>query len=219
MRLFHLFVCLFALAVVNASAGVIFTDNFDSTASSKWGNDFGDWSATGGLYDAGAASTLPNAHSFLPFSLTDFTVQVDVTTSGDGGIWLRAANAPATPIGVAGVLLVMIPGGGELYWHVVTDGSDYGPSLNGSSISGVPHTVRVTVTGNQYAAYLDGSATPATTLTDSTFSSGQAGLYDNSALGFDNFSLATPDSVPEPGTAALMLAGAAALIVSKRRRR
>jgi hypothetical protein len=216
MRCSRLFICLFALAVANASAGVIFFDNFNAGASPDWVPVSGPWSASGGVYDGPAMSLLPS------FSyLTDLTVQVDLTTGvGAGGIWLRAAAVPGSAYGVAGVLLV-IRDEADIYWHVTTDGNTLSGPFSYVNMYGmsVPHTVKVTVVGNEYAAYLDGSSSPITTFTNSTFSSGEAGLYDtNSPMGFDNFSL-SDDSIPEPGTAALMMAGVAALIVSKRRQR
>jgi PEP-CTERM motif-containing protein len=217
VRFWCRFVCLLTVAG-SASAGVIFTDSFDGGPSSLWGNDWGDWSATGGIYDASAGAAVPNAHSLLPYSLTDFSGTVEITTEGEGGIWLRAANAPGTTMGVTGVLLVILPLAGELYWNVVSDGAGYGAPVNSASITAGPHTVTVTATGDQYAAFLDGADIPVTTLTDDTFNSGQTGLYDRTPLGFDNYSLSAPGSVPEPGAVALLLAGVAALTMAKRRR-
>ena len=75
--------------------------NFNAGPSSLWGNELGNWSAPGGIYVPGS---IPNADTYLPFPLTDFTVHVDTTLVGEGGVWLRALNTPGT-----GVLFV-VPG-------------------------------------------------------------------------------------------------------------
>jgi hypothetical protein len=68
-----------------------------------------------------------------------------------------------------------------------------------------PH-IHIEVSGNTYSAFVNGSLTPATTLTTSLFSSGQVALYDNSAQSFDNFVLQT---VPEPSASLLIVIGVA----------
>jgi hypothetical protein len=93
-----------------AEAGIIFSDNFNNGASPLWGNQIGAWSATGGVYAATVPSNFPSAHSTLPFSLTDFVVDVDVNHLQDGGIWLRSTEEPGTNVGIKGILLVT---GGE----------------------------------------------------------------------------------------------------------
>jgi hypothetical protein len=148
----------------------------------------------------------------LPFNLTDFTFEVDVNNVADGGIWLRATNAPGTSVGIKGVLLVTgagATGGTGLYFHVVPDGSTYGSFLdvtpNLFAAGSNPH-LHVVVSGDTYQAFVNGALTPALTLTTSAFSSGRVALYDNSGQSFDNVVLAT--SVPEPSP--LALAGFAA---------
>ncbi len=209
--------CLCAFAY-SAASGALFTDNFDSGASPLWGNESGAWSAAGGVYSATAPDNIPNAYSALPFLMTDLTLDVDINSIADGGVWLHSAVAEATSIGRKGVLLVTGPGG-ALYWHVVADGSSYGSSLNSSGnilTPGNDYTITVDVDGNTFSAYVDGSPTAATTLNTAAFSSGEVALYDNSAQTFDNFSVTF---VPEPGAYAL-LAGLAILgAVTLRRRR
>lgn len=130
---------------------------------------------------------------------------------GTGGIWLRSAAAPGTTTGITGVVLAIggsYPSG--LYWHIDSDGNSYGQVL--SPVSGLFNPgdtvhIRVEVQGNTYAAYVNGSSTPATTLTTNAFSSGRLALYDFSASGhsYDNVSVA----VPEPSSGLLLLLGAA----------
>ena len=200
-----------------------FSDTFETAASPLWGNEQGSWSATSGVYDAAAPGTFPNAHSSLPFVLTDFALELDVKGVKDGGVWLRSTDAPGTSVGRKGVLLVTGGNGGAgtgFYWHIVDTGGGYGGSLNeqtGLFVPGVSDAhLRVVVQGDSYSVYLDGAQTPATTLISSAFGQGQVALYDFSTQSFDNVAL-TP--VPEPRTAVLFAIGLTAVVGSACRRR
>jgi len=204
-------------SVGQAWAGVTFTDDFESGASVLWGNEIGAWGASGGVYSAANWSNFPSAHSSLPFDLTDFTIDFDVSNAYDGGVWLRSSSAEGTSVGRQGVLLVLAPGG-NLYWHIVPDGTSYGSSLNVTPLGSVTDLhFHVEVTGDTYEVFINGSDTAATTLTTDTFANGQAALYSNSRQSFDNIVLAVPDgdlpSVPVPG--ALLLAGLGAGLVRR----
>jgi hypothetical protein len=133
----------------------------------------------------------------LPFNLTNFSVDVDINGVSDGGIWLRSGPA-AGAVGVKGVLLVLKNAdfgcGVKVYWPIA-DGNSYGDSLNlvvGSFPAGSNPHMHVEVSGNTYSAFINGATNPITTLTSSTFPSGQVGLYDFSPQTFDNFVLQTP---------------------------
>ncbi len=201
-RIAALPVLLLTFWAVNASeADIVFSDNFDSGASPMWGNEVGAWSAAGGVYNAASPGSFPNAYSSLPFDLGDFSIDVDINGVSDGGIWLRSAAAPGSPIGIQGVLLVTgagATGGTGLYWHQVNNGTTYGAALN--AVSGLfaagsnPH-IRVEVSGNTYSAFVNGSSTAATTLTTGLFTSGRVALYDFSSQTFDNVVI---NVVPEP---------------------
>jgi len=130
----------------------------------------------------------PNTRSLLPFSLTDFSVHVETTTTGDGGVWLRAINNPASTVGVDGLLFVARPTLGDAYFQISQNGS-FGPVLNQVSITPGPHKFDISVSGNNFTVYADGSTTPFTSVNSAVFTQGQMGLYDLSPLGFDNFSL------------------------------
>jgi hypothetical protein len=179
---------------VDSRAAVLFNDNFDSGASPLWQNESGSWTASAGVYAATAPNNFPNAHSSLPFNVTNFFVDVDINGVTDGGIWLRSAPAPGA-VGVKGVLLVLksFGGGVNVYWHTA-NGDSYGAALNlvaGSFAANNLH-VHVEVSGDSYAAFINGTTTPITTLTTSAFASGQVGLYDFSSQTFDNFVLQIP---------------------------
>jgi hypothetical protein len=201
-----------ALAVPT-DASPIFTDDFNTGPSSLWGNESGTWFGTGGGYDASGA-TPPVDYSSLPFALTDFEIAMDVTGTDDGGVFLRSEyNGGA----INGVLLVMGGNGGSgtgFYWHEFVNGAS-GPILSPGGLTTDPVHVRVTVVGNLYSLYLNGSATPATTLTSSLYSSGQVALYDNGLDVFDNIVLsAIPPAVPVPAVGPIALSALIALILA-----
>ncbi len=191
--------CLFVLTFVfgfsvKAYAQILFYDDFEPGASPLWGNELGDWYASGGVYQAGSLSNNPPTRSSLPFQLKDFHIYVQINNVRDGGIWLRSSNLE-TPGSSSGVML--ITGGfcsddSGLYWHVVKDG-EVGPCLNVKTGLFIPGEsdpyLRIEVTGNTYSAFLYGSETPVTTLTNSDFPSGQVALYDYSAQTFDEVDL------------------------------
>ena len=198
-----------ALAAAGAAAGttaraqIIFTDAFTSGASPSWGNEVGGWSAAGGVYDAQFPNNSPITYSSLPFSLQDFSVELDINNVQDGGLWLRSSDNQN------GVLLVTGASGGDLYWHVISGGV-VGPVQNRADnifTPGVsdPH-LRVVAQGSTYSVFVDGALTPATTLTDATFTSGKVALYDFSNQTFDNVTVAVPEPADYAAVAGLALA-------------
>ena len=205
---------LLLIACCSITSADLFNDDFEGGASPLWGNELGNWTDNGGVYQATNPENFPNSHSSLPFQLVDFVLTVDITDIADGGIWLRSSLAQGTTIGRTGVLLVAGPNGGA-YWHNVTDPGTYGASLNVMNGLFTPNvsdvTLQIVVSGDEYALYVDGSNTAATTLTSDSFASGQIALYDNSSQHFDNVVV----TVPEPSAVALI----AALCVGFARRR
>ena len=157
-----------------------------------WGNESGGWTETGGGYYATEPNNNPCAYSSLPFNLTAFSVDFDINSVSDGGIFLRASPAPGTALGIQGVLLnFKVPGGGpRLYWHVFYGTNGSAPlNLTYLDYGATPH-VHVEVVGDSYAAYINGSTDPVTSLTTNVFSSGRVALYDFSGQSFSNFVLA-----------------------------
>lgn len=205
-----------SLWVAGRAQVVIFTDDFTAGPSASWDNAVGGWFVSNGVYDAASPNNAPFTFSGLSFDLIDFSVTVDVIDLQDGGIWLRAADNQN------GILLVTGGNGGTgtgLYWHEVVNGNA-GAALNAVSglfTSGVSDvTITVKVEGSVFSAFVNGSSTPATTLTSSLYTSGRVGLYDFSTLQtFDNFTLSV---VPEPSTAGLLAAGLLILGFLVRRR-
>jgi hypothetical protein len=205
------------LGMVPAEAGIIFTDDFNSGASPLWGNEVGNWTASGGVYFAQAPSNSPTTYSGLPFNLGNFSIDVDINHLQDGGIWLRSVDDQN------GVLLVTggnLGTGTGLYWHIVTNGSFSGEldAVNGLFTPGVSDAhIRVEVSGDTYSAFVNGSTTAATTLTTTAFPTGRVGLYDFSGQTFDNVVVTSP--VPEPASLVMLGTGAASALVYSRRRR
>lgn len=208
------------LGIGPARAGTIFTDNFDAGASPLWGNEIGNWANSGGTYDAASPNNFPNAHSSLPFLLSDFSIDLDVNNVDDGGVWLRSTEAPGTSIGRTGVLFTQA--NGSMYWHIVTDPNNYGPILNivnnvyDPGVSDL--NLHIEVSGDTYSAFVNGSSTPVTTLTTNAFASGQIALYDFSNQTFDNIGVETPDAVPEPSISILLTLIGASVVCRARSR-
>lgn len=217
---------IFVLAVSPCSKAtavvVVFSDDFNSGASPLWGHEVGDWSDVGGVYRETNGPLQPQTqlnYSSLPFKVTDFSVDVDVNDINDGGIWLRSQDNKNGVLLVTGGNGGTASGGGgdALYWHVVKNGVDVAPlnmiakNLFTPGISD-PH-LRIDVVGDLYSVFIDGSITPATSITTSEFASGRVGLYDFSfSQSFDNFVLSVPDgsvgTVPEPTSIVIWTIGA-----------
>jgi hypothetical protein len=204
------------VAATPARAQVIFSDNFKSGASPLWGNEIGNWTASGGVYFAQAPGNNPITYTSLPFTLGDFSFDEDINHLQDGGIWLHSTDPSH------GILLVT--GGHQgagtgLYWHIINGNETNPPALNevtGLFTPGVSNAhIHVVVIGDTYSAYVNGSTTPATTLTTSAFPSGRVALYDFSQQTVGNVVLSP---VPEPSGLILTGLGAGGLGLWRRRK-
>jgi len=210
---------------------ISFSDNFDNGANAAWSNapGAGSWTAAGGVYNAQIPNNNPATYSGLPFVFdgSSLTLDVDVNALADGGIWINSDGTNQN-----GILLVLggdgygpnngSQGGTAIYWHVVQNGgfSSALQRVTGVFTPGQDYHLTVTATGNLYQAFVNGSTTAATTLTDSTFTGGRVGLYDEwGPMTFDNFSVTGSAAVPEPGTWALMILGFGGAGAALRRRR
>lgn len=170
---------------------VSFSDLFSPAASSAWNNFTGGWTTSGGTYYATAPNNNPAAVTLLPYNLSDLTVTVTVNNVGDGGILLHNdyQQSPAFSNNPADGVELIIGGdgygqgsrgggaGNSIYW-ADADGSVIN-AASGVVTPGGTYTVTVTVQGDLYSAYLNGSSTPVTTLTYSGAPSGDVGLYDD----------------------------------------
>lgn len=200
--------------LVSAHAGIIFTDDFSTGPDAQWGNEVGNWQASGGTYNATVPGNFPNAHSSLPFSLADYSFNVDFTNIHDGGIWMRSSSSTGA-IGRTGVLVVFK--NEYVYFHDVL-GENYGPVLGlaqhglGDGGSG---TITAEVFGNDYSVFINNSATPVATFTTSNHSLGQVALYDNGIQTFDNVTLS---AVPEPSAYATIAFAVLGLTMAMNRR-
>jgi len=203
------------------NATVIFSDNFQSGPSSSWGNQLGNWIAQDGKYYASATGSSfplwPMPHTFLPFELTDFTVDLKMWDFKDGGLMLRAQDSQNAVLLVVGGLGGV---GDYMYWHILQNGN-VGSGLNPSSSIGAigqhDPSLHIVVEGDTYKVYLDGSTNPATTLTTSAFSIGKVGLFDNASpeTSFSDIVI----TVPEPSALSLLAFGLGGLAILRRRRR
>jgi hypothetical protein len=206
-----LVLCLTGFAI-GARAQVFFADDFNGGASPSWGDNLGNWTASGGVYYTQNPQRVPLAFSILPFAFPDFAVDVDVQAIGEGGILLRGDATGH------GVLLVMGGYGGSatsLYWHEMSDWLNYSPILNeapGLWQMGDNIHLRVEVSGNTYSAYLNGAGTPATTLVSSHVAGGQVALIDTTFQTFDNFVIGV---VPEPGVVSVLGLGLLGLLARR----
>lgn len=202
-------------AAAAAVAGPVYTDNFDSGAQLPWENQRGNWVAGGGAYYAGSPNNSPVTASLLPYVAGDFVAEVDIGNLNDGGLWARA-DSTAT----VGVMLILRSH--DIYWHVITNPISGPWDIYGyQSRSGTSAHVKLTAAGDILSAYLNGAATPITTLDLSTisrpgydYSSGRFGLYSNSSQTFDNVSL----TIPEPATLGLLVLGGWAALIRRRHR-
>jgi hypothetical protein len=222
-KMYAVMLALLAVIVIytnDVSAATLFFDNFNAGADPAWSNALGNWSASGGVYNAQSPSNVPPTYSLvttLP-ALQNFALDVDIQTLQDGGVWLRTDNTTQN-----GVLLVTGGYGGSLdglYWHTIQNGG-YSGALNVVSGLGIrlqPSThLRVEVIGDTYSAYLNGSSSAATVLTTNLYSQGYAGLYDFMGQSFDNFSISDFNQgvVPEPASISLLGLGMLGLILRK----
>lgn len=177
----------------------VFFDDFESGASSLWGNERGNWLAVNGNYGAQSPDNIPPTFSSLPFLLHDFAIEFDLNGVSDGGVWLRSNFEGANATGV-----LLVTGGWQrtgtgLYWHVVHD-DGYTPALNehpGLFTQGEDIHLRIDVSGNTYTAYFNHNPIPATTLTTDDFQAGYVGLYDYSDQRFDNIVVTAETAWPD----------------------
>jgi len=219
-------ICLLATSftTLDAKAAVLFTDTFDSgVANSAWGNESGEWYVHDGVYDTlypdNAPITYTSVNGATLSNLTDFTVDVDIKSLSDGGIYLRSTDS------LHGILLVT-RGGYDfqgVYWHVVN--GDFSDAYNLTDIADLRDSnshIKVTVEGNTYtAAITNGSGmTVESVFTDSTYTSGKVALYDNSGQSFDNVVISgdSPAPAPEPSTLILGFLSLGGLFGLKKRK-
>jgi len=173
------------------SEKLLFADNFDNGASSLWSNS--NWQVNQGTYSSPTSSI-----NLLPYSLQDFTLELDINKVQNGGIFLRSDDASNN-----GVLLVTGGLGGTgtgFYWHIIQNGVYSGilnPSASGLLQSGISNVhLRIEVYGNNYSVFLNNDPTPVTTLNTGLFLSGKIGIVDDLFnQTFDNVKIAVEEYI------------------------
>ena len=78
-RLFSLVAAVALLLVVCccSSTPITFSDNFDAGANAAWGNELGNWTASGGTYSAQNPSWVPSGRSLVTgSSWSDFSLML-----------------------------------------------------------------------------------------------------------------------------------------------
>jgi hypothetical protein len=211
MRIPHVLAVLMFAAAAHVN-GFVFTDNFSGGASALWGNEVGNWSVVSGAYSATLPSNSPCTYTSLPYEMTDLSIEFTINDVNDGGVWLHSADN--------GNGILFVTKNSNFYFHQFTSGNDNGKlaEVDNAFTAGADVSFKITVVGNLYSVYINGSATPAGTFTSSMYSSGKVALYSYSAQSFDNISL-SGTVVPEPSESAVIIcAGAIGMLALRRRR-
>ncbi|MCA9266862.1 MAG: hypothetical protein KDA41_00250, partial [Planctomycetales bacterium] len=182
-----------------------------SYASAWFNNERGAWAVSGGVYTATAPNYNPATYSSFRLPQTDFLVELDVVNASldnfttNGGIWLRSAMTSFEPRGVLLGWGDTFPwGGGDVYWQRNLGGGWQAAENVAQSVytAGQTMHVRVEVRGDTFAAYVNDSQTPTTTLVTPDFAVGSIALLDAASPGtsFDNvFIQSLPDCDPGSG--------------------
>ena len=176
---------LLSSTTVNQAKGetLLYSKDFRVGDDSGWVRKIGSWGIVEGEYTATGASGTPM--SLVPVGpLTDFTFEGDlrITQGGAAHIALRLQSLSYSGVSYVGdgVLLVIFPGGGSVYWHVIKSGEGLAQNFQALGVSvDANSTVKVTVKvqGNSYQAYINDVLV--NTLEDDTYSSGYVGLCVN----------------------------------------
>jgi hypothetical protein len=120
---------------------------------------------------------LVGTYSALPFELTNYTADIDIVNADSGGAWLRL------PPSASGIGLLLQNTGGSIAWKTYNGGNFSAPinQVNNVYTIGSAWHLRVEASGNNYKAFVNGAATPATQYTSASYPSGRFALRGGSA--------------------------------------
>ena len=181
--------------------------NFDGGNSDGWFKSSNNWEVIDGKYYGGIAGKNSGENrTFMQDILgSDYTMEADVKLiSGSGGygygVYFRASDYEKTNT-LDSYVFQYDPGwnGGSFLYRKVVNGAESNPIVQvkapvGYQWTGTEKHIKIDVSGNTFKAYvsdISGGTTPVLQLTDSTFSSGTAGLrtWNNSYASFDNITV------------------------------
>jgi hypothetical protein len=214
-----LLVLVWLLPVVASAQVTVFSDSFTQAdgADPAWTSVNGNWVVTSGTYNATVPGSGPTALSLVTgLNFTEGTVAATVYGAMDGALVIRSNGIDAGTGVVNGVMFVYRAN--DAYFHVAVGGG-YGGFLSGFGHVALPSDgfrVSVTATGNTFLGTITSmnglTVYGTSSLTDSTYTSGNVGLYsnrDNATGRYDDFSVSVA-AVPEPSSFAVF-AGLAVL--------
>ena len=233
---FALFVFICASSL--AWAGTVrFSDDFDGGRSPEWMDIYGSWSVSADRYHPESYELATNeaVSVWNNNNLSDLTVDVDIYNTDTFAFLLGTIFDSNGFYGIDSSIAfaVGLDGSDFFQWFLIENGVSV--EMISVSMPGIAYSdihLRVTVSGDTYRAYYytqgqDNTGwdiTPVTTIVLSDYgvtnTGGYAAIYSDtrgSGLSIDNFSLETPDIVPEPATIGLVLFSVSCLVLRKKK--
>lgn len=186
--------------------GLLASDNFDSGDAGEWTETGSHWEVVDGIYIGGRerGSAYNNYTFFGDEGWTDYTVEMDANLmNGQGNAYGYGVFFRAQDFDNLNSYIFQYDAGyganGAFLFRKIVDGREQSPfarvdAPEGYVWNGTEKHITVSVSGNNFAAYVsdvNGGATPAVEGSDSSYTSGAAGLrtWGSAQAGFDNFNV------------------------------